>query len=328
MDSPTSLWHAAALLLDPTQNEAALWHYVGKSEARAKHLAKFVSDLGDYSLSAKTVGKMIELIAPHAEIERPPGGGMVTDIMQHGDLVRAFINRLGAMPTPDATQEIERLLAQPALGKLKWLLENARHQQKLHQRESQFRFLSPHQVAQVLANQAPTSAADLAALALDHLDDIAKELRQENDDGFRAFWNVEKKQPTSQREENLCRDTLLTRLRARLNPRDIDCQPEGDYANDSAPISPLVRPSSSSYRDQRHNVLWTAYVPLIDQYPSHRSRWTRHLLVLWFDGKISRPRMVVKTASPEELKIRLEAQLNPIEQQRIFVRVLAKAAAG
>lgn len=323
-------WHAAALLLDPTQNEAALWHYVGKSEARAKHLAKFVSDLGDYSLSAKTVGKMIELIAPHAEIERPPGGGMVTDIMQHGDLVRAFINRLGAMPTPDATQEIERLLAQPALGKLKWLLENARHQQKLHQRESQFRFLSPHQVAQVLANQAPTSAADLAALALDHLDDIAKELRQENDDGFRAFWNVEKKQPTSQREENLCRDTLLTRLWARLKPLGIDCQPEVDYANDKRadirlsyhtefelPIE-IKRDSNAS--------LWTALrSQLIAQY-SIAPRADGHgiYLVLWFDGK-DMPRTTdggKKPCSPEELKIRLEAQLNPIEQQRIFIRVL------
>jgi len=325
-------WHAAAMLLNPMQNEAALWHCIGKSEVHIKLVAEFVSDSGDFNLPAKTISRLIEVIAPYAELdwERNSGARDITDATRRGNIVRGFINRLGAMPIPEATQEIERLLAQPTLGELKWLLESARHQQKLHQRESQFRFLSPRQVAQVFTNQAPISAADLAALALDHLDDIAEELRQENDDGFRAFWNVEKKQPTSQREENLCRDTLLTRLWARLKPLGIDCQPEVDYANDKRadirlsyhtefelPIE-IKRDSNAS--------LWTALrSQLIAQY-SIAPRADGHgiYLVLWFDGK-DMPRATdggKKPCSPEELKNCLEAQLTPIEQQRIFIRVL------
>ncbi|MEE4378407.1 MAG: hypothetical protein V2J55_12990, partial [Candidatus Competibacteraceae bacterium] len=230
-------WYAAATLLDPNRNETDLWRYVGKSEVRATHLAEFLIDPHDKTaleneLSAKMAGKMIELITPYAQIELPRGVHDVSRELYKGDVVRALINRLSSMGTPDAAQEINRLLDQPSLSKLKHLLQDARHRQALRQRESQFRFLSPREVAQVLANQAPTSVADLAALTLDHLDDIARELRQENDDGFRAFWNVETKKEPTQREENFCRDALLTRLRARLTPMSIDCQPEGDYAND------------------------------------------------------------------------------------------------
>lgn len=325
-------WRAAAMLLDPIQNEAVLWHYVGESEVHIKHLTEFVSNSGDFNLPAKTIGKLIEKIAPHAEIDWQINGGAgdITDARQRGDIVRGFINRLGATPTPDAAQEIERLLAKPNLEKLKWLLESARHQQKGHQRESQFRFLSPREVAQVLANQAPTSAADLILLALDHLDDIARELHQENDDGFRAFWNVEKKRPTSQREENLCRDALLTRLRARLHPLGIDCQPEGDYANDKRADIRL------SYRNEfelpieikrdSNESLWTALRnQLIDQYAiAPRANGHGIYLVLWFGGKRI-PRTMdggEKPRSPEELQTRLEAQLSLVERQRIFVRVL------
>ncbi len=323
-------WRVAALLLDPIQNEATLWHCVSESEVRIKHLAEFVSDSGDFNLPARAVGRLIEVIAPHAEPdwERNNDARDITDATRRGDIVRGFINRLGAMPTSDAAQEIERLLAQTALEKLKWLLESARHQQKMHQRESQFRFLSPREVAQVFTNQAPTSAADLAALALDHLDDIARELRQENDDGFRAFWT--EAQPNKPKKENSCRDALLARLRARLHPLGIDCQPEGDYANDKrADIRLSYRTEFElpiEIKRDSNASLWTALrSQLIAQY-SIAPRADGHgiYLVLWFDGK-DMPRTTdggKKPCSPEELKIRLEAQLNPIEQQRIFIRVL------
>lgn len=320
-------WRTAAMLLDPTQNETTLWDCVGESEVHIKHLATFVSGSGDFNLPAKTIGRLIERIAPYAELDWRKNGNDGTDAKRYGDLVRAFINRLGAMPTSDAAQEIERLLEQPTLGELKWLLESARHQQKIHQRESQFRFLSPREVAQVFANQAPTSAADLAALTLDHLDDIARELH-ENDDGFRAFWT--EAQPNKPKKENSCRDALLARLRARLHPLRIDCQPEVDYANDKrADIRLSYRTEFElpiEIKRDSNASLWTALrSQLIAQY-SIAPKADGHgiYLVLWFDGK-DMPRTMnggKKPCSPEELKNCLEAQLTPIEQRRIFVRVL------
>ncbi|OYY92788.1 MAG: hypothetical protein B7Y41_14530 [Hydrogenophilales bacterium 28-61-23] len=330
-------WLATASLLNPQQYETELWRYVGKSESRANYLSGFLGDhLGridqDYAFSAGTLGKLIERITPHAEIERPTGGDVysVTDAMRRGDQIRALINRLSALATPEAELEINRLLGLPALYKLKHLLEATRHELKQRRRESEFRFLSPLEVAQVLANQAPASIADLAALALDILDDIARDIRQGNDDGFRAFWNIENKQRTSPREENLCRDALLTRLRTRLDPLGVDCQPEADYANDKRAdirLSYQTRFGLPIEIKRDSNVsLWSALRDqLIGQYAIEPRAYDHGIyLVLWFGGE-GMPRATdggKKPRSPEELRTRLEAQLDPLEQRRIFIRVL------
>lgn len=328
-------WYAAATLLDPKANEAALWRYIGKSAVRANYLFGFLSDRYDtlkisYELSANTLGKLIEVIAPHAEIGRPIGGGWVSGSMRRGDHVRALIARLGAMITTDAELEISHLLSLPALHKLKSWLELARHQQKQRQRESGFRFLSPHDVAQVLAIGAPTSAADLTALTLHHLDDIAKSIRHDNDDGFGAFWNITDKKPTGPREENRCRDVLVTRLRALLHPLGVVCEPEKDHANDKrADISLSYHTEIElpiEIKRDSNRTLWSAlHDQLIEQYASSpRADGHGIYLVLWFGGE-GMPRAIdgeTKPRTANELRTRLEAQLDPIERQRIFIRVL------
>ncbi len=195
-------------------------------------------------------------------------------------------------------------------------------------RESQFRFLSSREVAQVLANQAPTSVADLAALARDHLDNIAEELPHENHDGFRALWTATQRNKT--KKENSCRDALLTRLRARFHPLGIDCQPEGDYANDKrADIRLSYRTEFElpiEIKRDSNDSLWSALRnQLIDQYTiASRADGYGIYIVLWFgrggipntaDGK-------EKPQSPEALKTRLEEQLSLAERQRVFIRVL------
>lgn len=336
MDAPQRVyWLATATLLDPNSFEGVLWRYVGKSATRADKFSWFASNRNDklpsgYELSAHTMGKLIELIAPHAEIERFNSSRSNSESMVRGDQIRTFITRLGAMPTPDATQELNRLLSLPTLHKLKPLLESARHQQQLRLRESEFSFLPPRRIAQALAGGAPTSAADLAALALHHLDDIAQAIRQENDDGFRAFWNIENKKPLSQRVENLCRDPLLTRLKARLAPLGVDCQPEKDHANDRrVDISLSYRAEFElpiEIKRDSNPMLWSALrTQLIGQYTgAPRADGYGIYLVLWFGGE-GMPLAKdggKKPRSPEELRARLEAQLDAAERQRIFVRVL------
>lgn len=328
-------WLATGMLIDPVRYEQPLWKHVGKSEIRANQLAHFLGvglkgSKEDWPLSIGTVGRLIERISPHAEIERPRGVYSVTAARGRGDQVRSLIARLGNWATDEAKQEIERLLALPGLGKLKGLLETARHELRQRRRENRFLFLSPREVAQVLANQAPASAADLAALALDLIDEIAVEIRCDNDDGFRAFWNIQDKKPTGPREENYCRDTLLPRFRARLYPLDIGCQPERDQANDKRAdlcLSYLARYELpiEIKRDSNRDLWKGLRAQLIDQYAiSPRAEGYGIYLVLWFGaGSVAnlkdggkRPR------TPEELRTRLEAQLDPLEQQRIFVRVL------
>lgn len=328
-------WVTTAMLLDPPKYEPVLWQYVGKSWTRANHLCAFLSDRfvglsSDYPLSARTIGKLIELLAPHSELEQR--SGFVNESMRRGDSVHALVTRLGALANEDAAGEIERLLALPALNKLKHALDNARHQLVLKQREAAFRFLPVSGVAKILANRDPTSAADLAALTLEYLEEIAREIRHDNDDGVRAFWNIENRMPTGKRGENLCRDILLTRLRAHFASArfGIDCQPESDYVNDtSADIRLSYRnefelPIEIKRDDNRS--LWTALrTQLIGQYTiSPKASGHGIYLVLWF-GNNDLPAVRdggKKPVSPGHLQARLEAQLDPEERRRIFVRVL------
>lgn len=327
-------WLTSAMLFNPPKYESALWQYIGKSWVRANHLCAFLDDRfngisNDYALSPGSLGKLIELLSPHAEFERM--SGIVTAPMQRGESIRGMITRLGTLATDDeAAREIERLLELPSLSKLKHALESARHQLRLKQREGAFRFPPLASVARILANREPANSADVAALAVEYLDQIADQIRNDNDDGFCAFWNIENKQPSGKREENLCRDPLVTRLREHLKPFGIDCQPEPDYAGDKrADIRLSFRnefelPIEIKRDDNRE--LWTALRnQLIGQYTiSPRASGFGIYLVLWF-GKEDLPPARdggKKPTSPEELQARLEAQLDPEERRRIFVRVL------
>lgn len=336
MDVPQRVYLlTAGMLVAPPQYESQLWRYIGKAWVRANHVCAFVSDRfnglsNDYKLSAATLSRLIELLTPHAELEHR--SGLVTGPMRMGEDIHAMVTRLGALANQEAAHEIERLLAIPTLCKLKHALGNARHQLKLKQREDAFRYPSLKSVAGVLANQEPANVADLAALTLDFLDHIAYEIQHDNDDGFRGFWNVESRKPTGKREENLCRDSLLTRLRQRFTsaPFGVDCQPEGDYANDKRADIRLSYRNDFELpieikRDDNRELWGAARTQLIAQYASSpRAAGYGIYLVLWFgQGGLPASRDGgEKPVSPAELRNRLEALLDPEDRQRIFVRVL------
>ena len=328
-------WLTAGMLLDPEQYESVLWQYIDKKWVRANHLRAFVSDRGiglsdDYELSAVTLGRLIELLTPHAELEHRTGVVInVTEPMEIGKSVRAMITRLGALASPEAAEEIGRLLDNPALSKLKDALKDARHQLRLKQRENAFCFLSLKEVADVFSNREPVRVGDLAKLTLDFLDQINQELHDKYD-GYRAFWNVEKKKPTSRRDEDLCRDELLRLLVKRLDRFNIDCQREGYYANSNRADLRLSYHNEFALpieiKCDDHPELWIALrTQLMAKYASATEASGYGIyLVLWFgkgglpptrDGK-------KKPVSPEKLRDRLEEQLDQEERQRIFVRVL------
>ncbi len=328
-------WLTTGMLLSPDQYEEPLLEYIGKSWTRANALAGFLGkDVGrlsdEYLLSAKTLGKLIELLTPHAELHWPRGGGRVSESMNRGERVRSLVTRLAGLATEDAASEIDRLLTIPNLKSLKQTLENARNQLQLKRRENEFRFLPLAGITQVLANQAPASVPDLAALALDHLDDIALQIRQENDNGFSAFWNVKNNKPVGQRDENQCREELLRRLRPRMMSHKVDCQPEEPYFNNRRAD---IRLSYCDTLDlpieikrDSNDGLWTAIrAQLIGKYSvAPKAKGHGIYLVLWFGGKdMPRPRDGgKKPTTPGELRERLEAQLTPEERTRIFVRLL------
>lgn len=328
-------WLTAAMLVDPARNENELWRYAKHTWKRACHVAEFLYDgfsdeLPDLVLPARTLGQLIELQTPHAELEWEGKAGIVTAAMHRGDQVRAFIKRLSHLATNEAIAELERLLSLPSMEKLKYLLQDARQQWRIRKHEADFHFPAISDVTQILSNRSPANTADLLALAVDTLDDIAREIRQENDDGYRAFWNVEGKKPVSQREENLCRDNLLRWLRPRLTPFGVEIENEVDHAGDKRADLRLSYRNRFQLpieikRDSNADAWKGLRQQLIEQYAiAPRADGHGIYVVLWFGGT-GLPGTLdggKKPKSPEELQSRLEALLTLEEKLRIRIRVI------
>lgn len=336
------LWLALQLLTGTPEDEDEFWQRLGEAEEAnaAMQLAVEVLMQGIQqqtprpSQPERIVGRLIETLIPHAELEHRRGGGLVTTAMDLGDELRSMIDWLGAQPTVEARDELQRLLACPALATQRYRIQSTLEQQQARQREAEFQFLDLEAVADVLANRTPANVADLTYLTLGHLDDIAHELRHANDDGYRAFWNIwteDKAQHKARRGENLCRDVLLTRLRSRLTAHGISIAPEYDHAGDKRADLHL------DYRNQLalpieikrddHDKLWTALRDqLIAQYVyAPKSAGHGIYLVFWFgeSKKLkSPPNRQPKPTTPAEIKAMLEAQLTWEQQQSVFVRVL------
>lgn len=334
-------WLVCATCFFSEQKEVLLWEHLDKQPKHFRVVHDFLNRFSNddlfslFEANSFSASNFSQLIVRYFELA-PSDVDAATDDETRNFFfqTRQFISYLAALGTDQAAQEIERLLIQSNLKPLKYQLQDALHQLKLTQRERAFAFLPPTKVARILANQVPTNSADLAALALAYLDDIANRIRHENDDYFRHFWTTDKTANKTtdkkHRDENTCRDLLLTRLREAFKSLNVDCQPEADYANDKRADIRLSYQNQFEVpievKGEWYPQLWkAAQSQLVRQYSiAPNANGYGIYLVLWFGGK-GMPNVTdggQKPASPEELKTRLEVQLNREERERIFIRVL------
>jgi hypothetical protein len=320
-------------LIDAEQYEQALWNFVGQSWQRIQHISDFLgnrlNDLHvDLSLSAHTFGKLIEIQTPFAEVDWPLGGGAVSQAMNLGDHVRGLIAKLTAQGTIESLEEINRLLELPSLEKIRRHLLSSKHEVIQKLRENSFNHFNLLDVANILSNSAPTGPADLQAIVLNCLDQIAEEIKTSNGDLYRKFWT---EGPNNKHKtENSCRDALLEMLRTHLTARGIDCQPEFDYANDKrADIRVAYRNQfviPIELKGEWHTELWTAIQSqLIPQYTRQKETDGFGIyLVLWVGGTeqpVARDGGK-KPSKSNELESRLQRNLPTDVQDRIAVRVI------
>jgi hypothetical protein len=321
------------MLIDPEQYEQKLWDFVGESWQRIQHISDFLgsrlSDLPmDFTLSAKTFGRLIEIQTPFAEVDWPMGGGAVSQAMSLGDHVKGLIGKLTAPGTPESLEEINRLLELPTLEKIKRHLLSSKHEVVQRLRENTFSHPNLANVAKVLSNKSPIGPADLQAIVLDCLDQIATDIQTSNSDLFRQFWT--EGSDNKHKSENSCRDALLAMLRGHLEPLGIDGQPEFDYVNDKrADIRVAYRNTiivPIEIKGEWHPELWTAVqTQLIPQYTRQvETDGFGVYLVIWIGGS-EQPTARDKgrrPTSPSDLQSRLHNHLPKSDQQRIAVRVL------
>jgi hypothetical protein len=320
-------------LINPERYVQRLWDFVGASWQRIQHipglLGNHPSDMPlDFALGARTFGKLIELQAPFAEFDGPPGGEVPSQAMSLGDHVNSLIGKLVALGSPESLEEIKRLLVLPSLEKIKRHLLTAKQGLVQRLREQTFNERTLPHVAQILSNKAPTGPADLQAIVLDRLEQIAGDIQTSNSDLFRQFGT--EGTDGKHKSENSCRDALLAMLRGQLEPLGIDSQPEFDYAGDCrADIrvsynNQMVVPIE--IKGEWHRELWASVRnQLIPQYTKQKETEGFGIyLVLWFGGKEQPPAGdgEKKPVTPAELESRLRKNLPKDVQQWVAVRVL------
>lgn len=332
-------WLGAGLVADPQTYEQPLAQHLGRSQARARHLAEFFHSRMEpwaqgLELPVTALALLIERLAPGSVPERPEGAHRVTAAMHTAELVRGLIQRLGASPGENAAAALERLLSLPSLAHWQNSLLHARQVQRINWRRTAFSHATVQAVETTLAGMQPASHADLMSLLMDHLRDIARKLRDGATNGYKDFWNVDAHGRCEHpKPENDGRDTLLWRLEERLKGLGIDAQREGSYAdNKRADIRVWFGTAGRGInvpieiKCDYHPDLWRAiHEQLIPRYTRDPGADGYGIyLVLWFGGKKLpiAPDGGRKPKSAEELEQRLRNTIAPEDRFRIQVCVI------
>jgi len=337
-DAQRTYWLACGILLKPHISESRLFQFVGKSQKRKAHLRNFLysgfrrnsfPEWVKISISARA--HLIELFGQDVGDVRMKG--LVTDEMRISEMVGAYIQALGSDPSEESSNELKRLLGLPVLSDWHNRLRIAQHDQQIMRRKATFRQPTVAEVDHTLANLQPANAADLAALVMAHLWDIARKIRDGNTNDYKQYWryDVNNKQLCKPKPENDCRDTMLSDLKEHLGKLGIDAQPEVRYADDKRADIRVSFGGTKGFsvpvevKKDSHKDLWRSIrEQLIAKYTRDPDTDGFGIyLVFWFGGKgmpLSHDGKRPKTA--KELKEKLLETLSLEERRKIRICVI------
>ena len=337
-DAQRVYWLAAGIIVSPGTYNDLLRDFVRGREGRILHLAAFFcpqtsalfSSFGEsriaYELGIPGLELLIHLVGSYIGSDKWKEGGLVTPAQQASRLVNGQIQRLAASPTKDATDALDRLLADPALSRWHDILLQAQDAQRMIRRDASYRHPTIEQVCQTLNGGTPANPGDLAALLMHRLRELADQIRHGSTDDWNQYWNEPHGQIPTPKHEDRCRKALLSDLQQRL-PQGVNAQPERQYANDKRAD---IRVSYEDFqvpveiKKSMHRDLWSACKnQLIKLYTSAPDTDGYGIyLVFWFGKEHTQASEEGRPANPEELKKRLVATLSPDEARKISVCVI------
>ena len=340
-------WLAAGLLASANSASASagsaasyrerLEEYVSGNERRTRHLADFVSRAGDVPFSTLSwrldVPALQLLVRLIGSVHRPALGPL--DSMS--DLVHGLMDRIASVPTPEATGALAALRDDDALRPWRPELVNAADRQGAVRRDAEYRHAGAARVLETLDNRGPANPADLAALTVDFLEEISRNIRDGNTNDWRQYWNQDSnRRPSSPKHEDDCRDALLSDLQQRMNRLGIDAAPEGHYAESKRADIRVSHGGSNvpvEIKKSTSTDLWSAIRrQLIAKYTRDPGAAGYGIyLVFWFGNEpklCQMPESGPRPKSPAALEERLRDTLSPEEARLISVRVIDVARPG
>lgn len=329
-------WIMTGLAIDSPAYENLLITELTASETKTNYFFQFIEhspreDNYISSTSAVFLSRLIEVIAPNANPGIDSPGSTVS---RSGELwwrLRRLVTQLGESEDPNALNELRRLQQLPELEKIHFLLEHTAYDTQIRIREQSFAFLKPESLIKVLKNREPVDVKDLQQLIVEHLDDYAASIHEDNANIYARFWDTYKERRP--KHENECRDIFLSELKSRLSPHGVECMPEAQYINNKRAD---IRGSFSNkfsvpleFKCDWNKDLWTGLrEQLINRYSIEKNASLHGIyVVLWFGKHNREPIQKPLNGSPppqtlKQIEDYLLSLLNPEEKQRILVRVI------
>lgn len=330
---------------------ALVAHLADGRDARIHHVVDFFVSPGNRfrgplaldGWKAKELADLVRALGRRSQRYDPPDGvSMLSDRqvarLRAEPLLNRLIGALAERAEDGAAAALESLDEDPTLGDWRWELARARETQAERLRAAKHETPGLTSIQETLRGGPPATAADLAALALDTLDELAARIRDDSTNDWRQYWHRDPKtrQPVRPQHENDCRDALLSDLRLRLRPYEVDVQSEGQYADEKRAD---IRVASGSriaipveIKKNSHTEVWRA---VDEQLAAKYARAPESggygiYLVLWFGRKhmkVTPPRgRLPRTAA--ELKERLEEHLPAELRAKIGIVVIDVSPSG
>ena len=286
------------------------------------------SVLQEQRLDVDALSLFIQALGPHCSASQPASSGIASTSMFATAIVRRLVASLASHSSLAATAALGQLARDEELRHWAADLQHAAKRHADTRREAEFSYASVDAVLATLDGLRPTNAADLAALTANYLKQMADRIRNGSTSDWRQYWNTPKESIWEPKDENLCRDALLSDLRIRLEQVDVQAAPEGVYANDGrADIRVSHRdfnvPVEIKKSDNRD--LWRAIQSqLVKRYTIDPGAHGHGIyLVFWFGhDRCQRHPSGRRPYDADDLKERLRESLAPDQAGKITVVVI------
>ena len=328
-------WLTAGFIVSPSSFFECLEKYLKNHERRIQNLCEFIISFPEElikRLEVPALKLMIQLVGPYHELISSGSleSGSITTPVRIGNLVYGLIQRLASIPYTEATEALEYILDSDVLNSWRSDLQNALYKQKLVRRESDFKHCTIDEALQTLSNKKPSNAADLSALTMDVLSELAINIRNGSTSDWRQYWNIDKGKPPMPRSENICRDTLLSDLKIRLSQLGIGVTARQEYTHADDKRSDICVEYNDynvpvEIKKNNHSDLWnSAKNQLIAKYTKDpKTDGYGIYLVFWFGKELcKRPESGPRPETADALKKLLYDNLADDQKRKISICVI------
>jgi hypothetical protein len=186
--------------------------------------------IGKQSLSNISIIKLIKYFSNFYHFTESLDSNNGKDI----DASNFIVNMINELSTRIKNEDIEALSSVLDVSSMKSYasqVKYALHNQKVLRQQTLYQQPTFQQTLNCLGNKNPVNHQDLLALTVDHLDSLEAELRNDNFNGYKYFWNEEQHKVTDPKPEDAARDVLVKELRIKLTNLGIFVEPEALMAN-------------------------------------------------------------------------------------------------